>query len=92
LAVVEERAALFAALKAISWLRPYPSSANFILCAVEGGEGKALYEALARRGVFVRFYSSERLRGFVRFSVPRPDQHETLLERVRACGPDIGLA
>ncbi len=81
-AVVEERGALFAALTEIPWLEPYPSSANFILCKVEGGQGKALYEALARRGVFVRFYSSERLRGFVRFSVPRPDQHATLVERI----------
>ena len=33
-ALLSERARLFEQLQAVSWLEPYPSQANFILCKV----------------------------------------------------------
>jgi histidinol-phosphate aminotransferase len=36
--IVAERARLFAALREIPFLQPYPSHANFILCGVNGGQ------------------------------------------------------
>ncbi len=88
-AIIEEREILYEALKDISWLTPYPSFGNFILCSVNEGKSLDLYEALARQGVFVRFYQSGRMQGFVRISVPRPDQHRLLLERIQAAGTDV---
>lgn len=35
-ALVEERERLFAKLKEVPFLEPYPSHANFILCSVTG--------------------------------------------------------
>ena len=93
--VVEEREALARDIAALGWLTPYPSSANFLLCAVEGGApdaGARLHAALAGRGVFVRYFGTPRLRDCVRISCPRPDQHEALMAHLRAAGAALGLA
>ena len=93
--VVEERGALARDIGALGWLTPYPSSANFLLCAVEGGSpdaGARLHAALAERGVFVRYFGTPRLRDCVRISCPRPDQHEALMTHLRAAGAGLGLA
>ena len=89
--LVQARDRLFAALGALTWLRPYPSEGNFLLCEVEGAEGSAFKEALAKRGVFGRYFATPRLRQCVRLSVPRPDQIPALLDRVRQAGADLGL-
>ena len=93
--VVEERAALARDIAALGWLTPYPSSANFLLCAVEGGApdaGARLQAALAARGVFVRYFGTPRLRDCVRISCPRPDQHDALMTHLREAGADLGFA
>ncbi|MEE9278516.1 MAG: aminotransferase class I/II-fold pyridoxal phosphate-dependent enzyme, partial [Dehalococcoidia bacterium] len=89
--IAAARDELSAQLSDLGWLRPYPSAANFLLCEVQGGAAPALQEALARRGVFVRHFSTPRLEGCLRISVPRPDQTPSLLERLRAAGAELGL-
>jgi histidinol-phosphate aminotransferase len=89
--IVEVRGALFESLRVLPWLEPFPSDANFVLCRVRDGDGIGLKEALAQRGVFVRYFDTPRLRDCVRISVPRPDQSATLLERLAAAGADLGL-
>ena len=93
--VVEEREALARDIGALGWLTPYPSSANFLLCAVGGGapdEGARVHAALAARGVFVRYFGAPRLRDCVRISCPRPDQHHALMTHLREAGGALGLA
>ena len=68
-----------AELRAGGWLEPAPSQANFLLCRLAFGSGAALREALARRGVFVRFFGHERLRDHVRISIGTPEDSERLL-------------
>ena len=89
--IVETRERLITALSEYAALRPYPSQANFVLVRVAplgedagatSSAGRELHDALARQGVFVRFYSDRRLRNCVRISVPRPDQLPTLLEQI----------
>ena len=89
--IVETRERLIAALAEYPQLRPYPSQANFVLVRVAplgedagatSSAGREFHDALARQGVFVRFYSDRRLRNCVRISAPRPDQLDTLLERI----------
>ena len=58
---------------------------------MKSGDGRALKEALAKRGLFVRYFDTPRLRDCVRISVPRPDQAAALLERLEAAGADLGL-
>ena len=48
--IKRERIRLFDALREISFLRPYPSQANFILCDVVGRSGAEVKQALERHG------------------------------------------
>ena len=78
-AIAGERERLAAELRAGGWLEPAPSQANFLLCRLAFGSGAALREALARRGVFVRFFAHDRLRAHVRISIGAPGDGERLL-------------
>ena len=75
----QERTRLFERLSSVSFLRPSPSQANFILCEVESRPAKALKEALAQEGVLARYYNTALLKDFIRFSVGRPQDSDALL-------------
>ena len=77
--IKNERSRLVAALRAVPYLRPYPSQANFILCDVVGRSGKMLKTELEQQGILVRHYSKPRLENCIRISVGRPDQTDRLL-------------
>jgi histidinol-phosphate aminotransferase len=82
--IIAERERLMAALSQVPYLRPYyPSHANFILCRVVGRHARALKEALAARGILIRYYSSPGLADHVRFSVGTPEQTERLVAELR---------
>ncbi|MFW6150017.1 MAG: histidinol-phosphate transaminase [Chloroflexota bacterium] len=88
--LVEEREKLFSELKAVDWLVPYPSRANFVLCRVKppsgGGYGRTareVWQTLQARGVFVRYYESPGLENCLRVSAGRPEDTETLLHALR---------
>ena len=78
-AIVAERERMFSLLDARPGVRPWPSQANFILCQFSDGKGKEVYEGLARRGVFVRYFRSPRLSSFVRASVGLPRETDALI-------------
>jgi histidinol-phosphate aminotransferase len=86
--VVEERERLREALTAIAWLVPLPSQANFILCRVRGGDPRTVADALLRRGILIRYFSSPHLdghggNGYVRITVGRPEDNDKLIEALR---------
>ena len=80
-----ERDRLFRELQEVSYLSPYPSSANFVLCRVDdfhcvgSGDAAALKLALERRGILVRYYQKPGLDNCIRISVGRPEQTDRLL-------------
>jgi histidinol-phosphate aminotransferase len=75
-----ERERLFAALEAVPYLRPHPSQANFILCAVVGQDAGALKRGLEQQGILVRYYDKPGLQNCIRISVGRPEQTDRLLD------------
>lgn len=76
-----ERSRLFSALQQISYLKPYPSESNFILCQVIGKDAAPLKQRLAEEyGIFVRYFNKPRLRDHIRISVGRPQDTDALLE------------
>jgi histidinol-phosphate aminotransferase len=81
--IIVERERLLEALRALPYLRPYPSRANFVLCRVVGRDARALKEALAARGILIRYYASPGLTDYVRFSVGTPEQTERLMAELR---------
>lgn len=77
---------LHQALSDIEGLRPLPSQSNFILVAIAPGigTGKELHDRLAGVGVFTRTYSDPLLTNYLRISMPRADQFDTLVERLQS--------
>lgn len=78
-AIVDERDRLFNELEKISWLKPYPSQANFILCRVEDGSAIQLRQKLQEKGILIRYYDESLLQDFVRISVGKPEHTDALL-------------
>jgi histidinol-phosphate aminotransferase len=79
--IVEAREALFRRLRDVPGVRPYPSRANFILIELLEAEPRAVFEALADRGVLVRDVTSyPRLGRCLRVSVGSPGENEAFLE------------
>ena len=82
-AIIDERERLFGELGKIEWLKPYPSQANFILCAVLDGEAKGLRQKLQEKGILVRYFDQPLLRNFIRISVGKPEHTDALIECLR---------
>jgi histidinol-phosphate aminotransferase len=82
-ALIHERERLANALRQLEWLTVYPSEANFLLCRIDGMEGRALKERLAERGLFVRYFDTPLLHDCVRISVGLPEHTDRLLGALR---------
>jgi histidinol-phosphate aminotransferase len=80
-AINAERERLRQALLGISWLEPYPSHANFVLCRVKDRDAAALKADLARVGVLIRYFNKPGLTDHIRVSVGKPEHTDALLAR-----------
>ena len=80
--IVRERGRMFSLLSDIDGVKPRPSGGNFILCQLEGGRAGDVYDGLAGRGIFVRRFSSERLRDFLRITVATPAQTDAVVRGI----------
>lgn len=79
--IVCERERLFSKLLSFPFLTPYPSSANFILCQVNGRDAFEVKEFLASQGIMVRYYSRPvSISGCIRISVGKPEHTDALCE------------
>ncbi len=84
--MIEERERLFTKLQEFSWLSPYPSKANFILCRVQKITAKELYRKLQEQGILVRYFDQPRIQDCIRFSVGKPFHTEVLLKALTKIG------
>jgi histidinol-phosphate aminotransferase len=79
-----ERERLFSALQGISYLKPYPTRANFLLCQVQRRDAAELKKRLAEEyGIFIRYFNKPGLRDHIRISVGRPQDTDALLEALQ---------
>lgn len=78
-AIVAERERMYRLLAAIPGVKPYPSQANFILGQLPEGSGQAIFDGLCNRGIFLRHWSSPRLRDCVRISVGLPEETDAVV-------------
>jgi len=85
-AIVAERERLFAGLEKIEWLKPFPTQANFILCAVLRGKATELKRKLQDRAILVRYFDQPVLKNFIRISVGKPAHTDILLRALREIG------
>ena len=82
-AIIDERARLFVELQKISTLKPYPSQANFIYCAVLKGSAGELHQKLQRKGILVRYFDRPLLNNSIRISVGKPAHTDALMKALR---------
>jgi histidinol-phosphate aminotransferase len=81
--IVEERARLFNELHKFTWLKPYPSRANFIYVVVLKGGASDLYLKLQRKGILVRYFDKPFLKNSIRISVGKPAHTDALVKALR---------
>jgi histidinol-phosphate aminotransferase len=72
--IVEARKYLMDQLQSISWLEPYPSEANFILCRVKEVPAAEVKLLLRKQGILIRHFDKPGLSDHIRISVGRIDQ------------------
>jgi histidinol-phosphate aminotransferase len=82
-AMVDERDVLLKGLQQFKWLKPYPSQANFILCAVLNRGAKDVYTILQKKGVFIRYFETPELKDCIRISVGRPQDTARVIAALR---------
>ena len=70
--IIAERDRMARVLDGIPGVKPWPSQANFILCQLPQGRGKEVFEGLCNRGIFLRYWSNDRLKDSIRVSVGLP--------------------
>ena len=87
--IAAERERMFSLLKEVPGVRPWPSQANFILCQLPEGTGREVFESLARRGIFLRYFSTSRLKDFVRASVGLPHETDALVSSLKEIMADL---
>ena len=79
-----ERTRLFAALQEISYLKPYPTQSNFILCQVIEHDAAELKSRLAQEhGIFIRYFNKPGLRDAIRISVGRTQDTDALIKALK---------
>jgi histidinol-phosphate aminotransferase len=84
-----ERDNLFALLQKTGWLKPYPSKANFILCAVLKGKAKDIQQKLEEMGILVRYFDTPLLKESLRISVGKPEENKALILALNKIGEEL---
>jgi histidinol-phosphate aminotransferase len=78
--IVAERQRLSHELEKLSWLQPYPSQANYVLCRVVGKDALDLKRNLASHGILVRYFNKPGLQDHIRISVGKPEHTDQLIQ------------
>ena len=92
-AIVRERERMLGLLRQLEFLEVYPTDANFVLVRLkpdpreqDGQDARETRHALARRGLFVRYFDTPRLRDCLRISVGLPEHTDRLIAALREQG------
>ena len=81
--IVAERGCLFAKLKGVGFLDPFPSQANFILCSVLNGQAREIHHQLKQKGIFIRYFDTPQLENCLRISVGKPEHTDVLIDALK---------
>ncbi|MCH7588721.1 MAG: histidinol-phosphate transaminase [Chloroflexi bacterium] len=77
--IIAERGRLQDRLQAISWLEPYPSQANFILCRVLDRDAATVKMKLREQGILIRHFNTPGLTDHIRVSIGKPGDSDRLI-------------
>ncbi|MEE9285867.1 MAG: histidinol-phosphate transaminase [Dehalococcoidia bacterium] len=82
-AMVEERDRLHQMLRQVSFLKPVPSQANFVLCHVTGHDAGMIQRALRKRGIYIRHFDTPLLKNTLRISAGKPEDTDAVIEALK---------
>ncbi len=85
-AIIAERERLLAELDNVRFLKPWPSQANFIYCAVLDGDARTIHKELQKKGIFIRYFDTPLLGNSLRISVGKPEHTDVLIEALQEIG------
>jgi histidinol-phosphate aminotransferase len=88
--ICEERDRMFSLLAKMTWLRPYPSAGNYILCEVRGVNARDIRDTLRKKGILIRYFDSPGLRNCVRISVGTARDTDRVIEALQEIGGSVG--
>jgi len=77
--IVEERVRLEGFLHGLPGIHVFPSKGNFLLCRINTMPAKQVQEHLARRGLFVRYFSTPPIQDCVRITVGLPEHTDRIV-------------
>ena len=80
--IKSERERLYAILKNIPGICPWPSQGNYILCEFADNQAVRIYNELASRGIFVRNFKSDRLKNCFRIAIGKPEESDAFIKVV----------
>ncbi len=86
--IIAEREKLFEELARFTWLKPFPSKANFIYCAVLKGKAGDLQQKLQSKGILVRYFDQPLLKNSVRIGVGKPEHTPAVIKALREIESD----
>jgi len=86
-AIIQERARLFNELQKVTWLKPYPSKANFIYCTILKGNASDLHLKLQQKGILVRYFDRPLLKNAIRISIGKPEHTDALIKTLQGIKP-----
>jgi histidinol-phosphate aminotransferase len=81
--LIAERDRLTEALSEFSFLKVYPSHANFVLCRVIGRDARELKLTLEAEGILVRYFNKSGLTDCIRISAGKPEHTEALIAALK---------
>jgi histidinol-phosphate aminotransferase len=87
--MINERGRLLRKLERLSFLRPVPSRANFILCEVIRGQARNIQDELEKQGILIRYYATPLLRNYIRISVGKPEHTDRIIQALQELGEKI---
>jgi histidinol-phosphate aminotransferase len=87
--MINERGRLLRKLERLSFLRPVPSRANFILCEVIRGQARNIQDELEKQGILIRYYAIPLLRNYIRISVGKPEHTDRIIQALQELGEKI---
>ncbi len=82
-AIVKEKERLISQLTKFSWLKVYPSQANFVLCRVIKGNAGEVHKRLQKKGIFIRYFDTSQLKDCLRISIGKPEQTDVLIASLK---------
>jgi histidinol-phosphate aminotransferase len=89
--IVQERERMTRELRTLEFLEVYSSDANFVLVKLrDSDDAKEVRDALAQRGIFVRYFETPLLRACLRISVGLSEHTDRLVEALRELGGQRG--